>query len=357
MVEKSASENNGTAVAIRATPLAGGDIQVAEPLSRLSSEPPYTIFSSKEKLVLIILGSMAAFLSPVTANIYYPAIADLSHDFGVSTNLINLTITVFLLFQGLAPTFIGSISDAIGRRPAYLICFTIYVAANLGLALQDNYAGLMVLRCLQRLLFGGFYTLVAALPTDFTHNFGFNSLQVGLCYIPFGFGSMTAAVATGKTVDWNFRRIAKQLDYPITRGRQSDLSNFPIEQARIQVVVPLICLGSITIIAYGWVLHATDSLAGPLVLLYFLGFSISGAFSALSTLMIDLYPKAPGTATAAANWVRCWMGAGAVAAIGPLLNEIGTGWDKATEIKDLESGDVVMPSAKPIEKKDPELNE
>ncbi len=208
----------------------------------------------------------------------------------------------------------------------------------------------------------------------------------------------TAAVATGKTVDWNFRRIAKQLDYPITRGRQSDLSNFPIEQARIQVIVPLICLGSITIIAYGWVLHATDSLAGPLVLLYFLGFSISGAFSALSTLMIDLYPKAPGTATAAANWVRCWMGAGAVAAIGPLLNEIGTGWvsvfvagcwlccspllwivlrygpawreerrakkdsmahhkDKATEIKDLESGDVVMPSAKPIEKRDPELNE
>ena len=34
----------------------------------------------------------------------------------------------------------------------------------------------------------------------------------------------------------------------------------------------------------------------------------------------------PGTATAAGNWVRCWIGAGAVAIIGPLLDKMGTGW-------------------------------
>jgi MFS family permease len=44
---------------------------------------------------------------------------------------------------------IAGFSDKVGRRPAYIICFTIYSIVNLGLALQNNYAALMVLRCLQ----------------------------------------------------------------------------------------------------------------------------------------------------------------------------------------------------------------
>jgi multidrug resistance protein len=51
--------------------------------------------------------------------------------------------------QGIAPTLIAGFSDRAGRRPAYFICFTIYIAANLGLSLQNSYAALLVLRCLQ----------------------------------------------------------------------------------------------------------------------------------------------------------------------------------------------------------------
>lgn len=45
--------------------------------------------------------------------------------------------------------FIGSFADATGRRPAYLICFVIYIGANIGCALAPNYAALLVLRMLQ----------------------------------------------------------------------------------------------------------------------------------------------------------------------------------------------------------------
>lgn len=92
-------------------------------------------------------------------------------------------------------------------------------------------------------LFGGFYTQIAALPTEFANNFNFDAFQIGLCYIPFGIGCMVAAIATGKTVDWNFRRLAKQLNHPLTPGHQTSLSNFPIEKARLQIVIPLVCLG------------------------------------------------------------------------------------------------------------------
>ncbi|RYP89998.1 hypothetical protein DL770_003901 [Monosporascus sp. CRB-9-2] len=62
---------------------------------------------------------------------------------------IQLTITTYQVFQGLAPTFIANYSDRHGRRPAYAICLVIYLAANIGLALQSSYPALMVLRCLQ----------------------------------------------------------------------------------------------------------------------------------------------------------------------------------------------------------------
>lgn len=40
-------------------------------------------------------------------------------------------------------------SDSSGRRPSFLICFVIFIAANIGLALQTNYAALLVLRMVQ----------------------------------------------------------------------------------------------------------------------------------------------------------------------------------------------------------------
>jgi len=137
-----------------------------EPLSRVSTGPPYTIFTSKEKTLIVALGAIGALLSPLTANIYYPALIDLARDLGVSYNDINLSVTVYLIFQGIAPTFTASIADAKGRRPAYVLCFTFYLAANIGLSLQNSYAGLMALRCLQSAGSSGMVTFGNAMVSD-----------------------------------------------------------------------------------------------------------------------------------------------------------------------------------------------
>ncbi|PMD65323.1 uncharacterized protein K444DRAFT_518594, partial [Hyaloscypha bicolor E] len=65
----------------------------------------------------------------------YPAVNDLSHDLNVSYGLTNLTITVYLIFIGLAPTVVGPISDVAGQRLAYLISFAVYIIANISLSL------------------------------------------------------------------------------------------------------------------------------------------------------------------------------------------------------------------------------
>lgn len=68
--------------------------------------------------------------------------------------------------QGIAPMLIAGFSDSAGRRPAYIICFTVYLAANLGLALQNSYAALLVLRCIQSAGSSGTVALANGLVGD-----------------------------------------------------------------------------------------------------------------------------------------------------------------------------------------------
>lgn len=111
--------------------------------------PPFSIFTPNQKKFIVFMASWAGFFSPVSANIYLPALNPLASSLNVSSSLINLTLTSYMVFQGLAPAFIGSLADNTGRRPAYTVCFIVYIAANVGLALQNSYAALMILRCVQ----------------------------------------------------------------------------------------------------------------------------------------------------------------------------------------------------------------
>jgi MFS family permease len=67
----------------------------------------------------------------------------------VSIELTNLTVTSYLIFQGIAPSLWGPVSDVKGRRFAYLCTFVVFLCACIGLAETKNYAALVLLRCLQ----------------------------------------------------------------------------------------------------------------------------------------------------------------------------------------------------------------
>ena len=125
------------------------DSDLSRPPSAVSLDLPFSIYSGRAKFFLVLIISWAGFFSPLTAQIYLPAINPIAADLGVSVELVNLTITAYMIFQGFAPTIFGSLSDSLGRRPVYLACFVLYIGANIGAALSPNYACLMVMRCIQ----------------------------------------------------------------------------------------------------------------------------------------------------------------------------------------------------------------
>ena len=112
-------------------------------------ESPYHVFSKRHKWFLVCLASLAGCLSPLSSNIYFPAITSISSDLGVSTSQVALTITVYMVVQGISPSLFGAISDAAGRRLTLVMALAIYTAANLGLAFTLNFPMLLVLRGVQ----------------------------------------------------------------------------------------------------------------------------------------------------------------------------------------------------------------
>lgn len=453
--------------------------QQNQPTEYAYEEKPYSVFSPHEKRIIVLCAGLCAFFSPVSGQIYFPALNEIARDLNVSLDLVNLSITSYLIMQGLAPAFIASFSDSSGRRPAYLVCFTVYLAANLGLALQSNYAALMILRCLQsagssatvalgtatvadlvtsqergvyvsymsiasmagpafgpiiggllshylgwhsifwflfiaaavilllmifllpetcrkvvddgsvpppkwrrtylnarverRLMRDGqaidygrrdemarsrqirfpnplntvqilftreagfalcyiglvcssYYAVIALIPSQFGSTYGFNEIQIALCFLPFGAGSVAARLVRGRMIDSRFRKHAKRLGIDMDRKRQMDLINFPVERVRIEVAIPFLMLGVSCGIGFGWMVQYGVNLAGPLIFLFVIGFSVSGSVNTFSVLLVDIFPGRAGAASAANNLCRCWLGAGATSGVLPMINKIGVGW-------------------------------
>lgn len=451
-------------------------------------QAPYSSFSLWEKRFIVLGAALSAFFSPLTAQIYFPALNVVAQAFDVSTSQINLTVTTYMIFQGVTPMFIGGFADTGGRRPAYVVCFVVYIGANIGVALCQNYASLLVLRCLQSagaastvalcqavvadtitssergqyigitvlpivlapslgpvlggilsqylgwrsifwfltilaavalvlmlfffpetcrrivgdgsitphpayrtvwqlikdrrrrrkagkahdldqlhrittasssinrpklrvefgnpfdsitlltepvlalllfyssIVFAGFYAIATSMSEQLKDLYGLSEIEIGLMYLPMAGGSVVAAFMVGPSINWNYARHAKRLGLTVVRGRQDDLTHFPIERARIEVGLPLLALATAVSFSWGWALQYKSSIAVPAVLLFLMGVGMIGFNNACSVLIVDMYPGKAGAATAANNLTRCLLGAAATAVITPMINGIGAGW-------------------------------
>ncbi|KAI9444681.1 MFS general substrate transporter [Lactarius indigo] len=131
-------------------------------------ETPHSIFTFKEKWFLVGLASLSALFSPFTANIYFPVIPTISEDFHKSIELIDLTVTMYMVIQGLSPMFWGTLSDHRGRRPIMIICLTTLSLSCVGLALVPTsaYWLLMLLRCFQAAGSASTYAIGAGIIAD-----------------------------------------------------------------------------------------------------------------------------------------------------------------------------------------------
>lgn len=443
-----------------------------------ASDRPYTVFTRTERWLITLIMGTAMFFSPMTANIYFPAMPTLAKETSSTIQEINLTITTYVILQGVSPLFVGDLADKFGRRPIYLLTFTIYAAASLGLSLnQSSYAALLALRILQSAgcsataaisygvladvampsergamlgaamvaantgptigpLLGGiitsklgwhwifwfltilgslfllivwlvfpetsrkivdngsilpsplnrpllsflhqlprnavhpppsatltnslkqfhlpnplpalfvifhpdtalvlwisaihytaYYALQATMPALFTEPpYMLTPLQIGLTYLSIGIGVALGGFINGRTLDHNYRKTASRIGFTINKVSGDDLTHFPIERARTRFSILFIPLHAILLIGYSWVCHAKLHLAVILTFQFMLGFLQTCIVQTFNTLLVDIFPENPSTASAAGNITRCVLSAAGIAGVNPLLKGLGYGW-------------------------------
>lgn len=80
------------------TPREQAEVNEATPLlNSPSANEPYSVFTPTQKRLIILAAAMASSFSPLSANIYYPALNSIAKDLGVSASQINLTIMTYMV--------------------------------------------------------------------------------------------------------------------------------------------------------------------------------------------------------------------------------------------------------------------
>ena len=72
---------------------------------------PYSSFTTRQKALIVTIVSVAATFTSFASNIYYPSIPTIAVDLAVTPELINLTVTSYMIFQGLSPTLVRIYSN------------------------------------------------------------------------------------------------------------------------------------------------------------------------------------------------------------------------------------------------------
>lgn len=97
---------------------------------------------------MLVLGALTA-LGPLTIDLYLPAFPVIEGDLGVSTAVVQLTLTATTLGFAAGQLIVGPWSDRVGRRLPLIIATAVHVAASLGVALSPAVEWLFVFRVLQ----------------------------------------------------------------------------------------------------------------------------------------------------------------------------------------------------------------
>src|SRR5580693_9049742 len=97
------------------------------------------------RLTPLLLVLLSAF-TPLSIDMYLPALPTIVRDLGSTTGDIQLTLSAFMLAFGFGQIFYGPMGDRFGRRPVILSGIAIYIATTIGCAFAAEAGQLVLLR-------------------------------------------------------------------------------------------------------------------------------------------------------------------------------------------------------------------
>jgi DHA1 family bicyclomycin/chloramphenicol resistance-like MFS transporter len=116
--------------------------------------------------VLLILLALLSSFTPLSIDMYLPALPTIAADLEGTAGDIQLTLSAFMIAFGLGQIFYGPAGDRFGRRPVVLVGLVIYVLTSIGCAFAGEAGQLVGLRFLQGLAACGGVVLARTMVRD-----------------------------------------------------------------------------------------------------------------------------------------------------------------------------------------------
>lgn len=115
---------------------------------------------------LMTLLAISSFMTPISLDMYTPAIPQMGEYFHTTPDLVNLTLSGFFILFTIGMLVFGPISDRFGRRPSFIATYALYFAGSIACALAPNIEVLIVARLFQGIGAGGASTISIAVIKD-----------------------------------------------------------------------------------------------------------------------------------------------------------------------------------------------
>ncbi|OAQ23782.1 MFS general substrate transporter [Linnemannia elongata AG-77] len=120
-----------------------------------------------QKTVILCVVSQAGCLAGFSSTIYFPSLVQIRDDLKASQTSINASVSLFILFMGIAPLVTSTLSDTFKiRRILYLAFAAVFTMASIGGGFSRSAAGLVLARVFQAVGSGGATILGAGTVTD-----------------------------------------------------------------------------------------------------------------------------------------------------------------------------------------------
>ncbi|KAM3524657.1 hypothetical protein NHJ13051_004433 [Beauveria bassiana] len=116
------------------------------------------LYKDGEKWLFTAIVSLAAAVAPLGSAMLMPALPGIAEYFQVSGTVANLSVALYALSMAIIPLWWSVLSEAYGRRPIYLVSFTLFLVWNSVAAVSTSIEMFIIMRFLA----GGASASVAA---------------------------------------------------------------------------------------------------------------------------------------------------------------------------------------------------
>jgi DHA1 family bicyclomycin/chloramphenicol resistance-like MFS transporter len=169
----------------------------------MSTVAPATSVPSRRIVAVLLL---VIPLSQIGLDVYTPALPQMAREFAASNDLVQNTVTAYMLGMSVAFIPVGLIADALGRRKVLLGGLGLLLVTSVGCAFAGNMGVLLGLRFAQGMGASACLLLAAAIAADCFRGSRLVSV-LGLCGAAWGAAPVLAPAIGGFVVQWGSWRV------------------------------------------------------------------------------------------------------------------------------------------------------